>query len=292
MATVEERLGVLAKTHKEKVEALNTAVHSGTAAQVTALTDEIKKLEKDYKVLAEKKLYTSITSPRALVLQRDFPVISNSRVMSEGTFVGYQVSEKRVPVNMKLFCELHELPLDWWYETQALNKRMTLAIAQNLGLSAAALKEIDNSYAMEKLASEISLGKTPTSNTQIVRHIQRVFDLLIPEESGKVNTHDLEYIRSGYTKISRKENLSVICGKHSLMMSLLTDVFYHILTNTAYGVDYKRSKSAGSAKPAAKTAKSPAKTAKSPAKSSAKPAKTAKTAKSRAKTPATEKVAA
>ena len=92
---------------------------------------------------------------------------------------------------------------------------------------------------MDKLAAEIELGKTPTSDTQVVKHMQKVLDTLSPDE-GKVNGHDLAYVLSCYTKKNNKTALRVVCSKHTILQSLLMDVFHRVVTNGVYSVDYKK----------------------------------------------------
>lgn len=74
--------------------------------------------------------------------------------------------------------------------------------------------------------------------------MQRVMDLLSPGE-GKVNGHDLGYVMACYTKRNNRAALRVQCSKHTLLMSLMGDVFYRIATKGVYGVDYKRNGGSG-----------------------------------------------
>ena len=152
---------------------------------------------------------------------------------------GVEKSERMVQIDLRKFCEYKSLDMGWFYEMQALNKRLTLKAATELGVSAKDMKSIDDSYSMDKLAAEIDLGKTPTSDTQCVKHIQKVLDSL-SEGEGRVNSHDLAYIWLCYAKKNNKTALRVICSKHTILQSLLMDVFHRVVTNGTYGVDHKR----------------------------------------------------
>ena len=168
-----------------------------------------------------------------------FTTIGHKRVTDEGRMTGVEKADRTVQIDLKRFCEVKGFDLGWFYELQALNKRLTLRVAEGIGVTAAEMKRIDDSYNMDKLASEIQLGKTPTSDTQVVKHMQKVLDMLSPGE-GKVNGHDLGYVMACYTKRNNRAALRVQCSKHTLLMSLMGAVFYRIATKGVYGVDYKR----------------------------------------------------
>lgn len=159
--------------------------------------------------------------------------------MRAWSMTGVEKSTKMVQVDLKRFCEYRQLPLDWYYEVQALNKRLTLKVAVSLNMEKGELRNISDCYAMDKMAEQISLGGTPTSNTQCVAHMQKILDMLCPG-AGRVNGYDLAYVMACYTKRSNKEALKVICSKHSVLLSLLGDVFYNVLKGVGYGLEYKR----------------------------------------------------
>jgi len=125
-----------------------------------------------------------------------------------------------------------------------LNKRLTLKIAKDLGIPKAEITRIDNSFAMEAMAREIDLGKSPTSNTQLVKHMQAVLDELCPG-LGKVNGHDVKYAL--YASSKRKGLGKVSTAKHTALLAVLTDVFHRVAVNGVYSVDYKTVKGASGA---------------------------------------------
>ena len=124
-------------------------------------------------------------------------------------------------------------------ELQSLNKRLTVKVARSLGVGPTELRKINDSYTMSELAKEIELGKTPDSNSQVIKHMQKVLDLL-DEGCGKVNNYDLGYVMSTYTKRNSKRALSVSCSKHTVLQTILLDVFHRVATGKEYSVDYKR----------------------------------------------------
>lgn len=238
MAT-KERKAQLLKEHTAKIAEVNSVCAKGTNAEVEGKLTELANIEKEYRAIYEKEVFASLPSVRDALEMHHFETISHKKLTDEGVMTGVEASVKNVQIDLKRYCESHNLDTAWYYELQALNKRLTLKVAMSIGVPANKIREINDCYAMDKLAEQIELGKTPDSNTQCIKHMQKVLDMLEPE-CGKINNYDLAYVMAGYTKRSNKESLKVVCSKHSILQSLLTDVFHNVLTHKGYGLDFKR----------------------------------------------------
>lgn len=234
-----ERKAQLLKDFDAKITEVNKACAKGTNADVEGRLQELTNIEKEYRAIRESEVFAGLVDTHQAIELHHFTTIGHKRVTDEGRMTGVEKADRTVQIDLKKFCEVKGFDLGWFYELQALNKRLTLRVANNIGVSAAEMKRIDDSYSMDKLASEIQLGKTPTSDTQVVKHMQRVLDMLSPNE-GKVNGHDLGYVMACYTKRNNRAALRVQCSKHTLLMSLMGDVFFRIVTKGVYGVDYKK----------------------------------------------------
>lgn len=238
MATKDIKARLLAD-YEAKIAEVNKICAKGTAAEVEGKLTELKNIENDYRALREKEVFASCADVHEALVQHHFTTISHKKISDDGVMTGVEKSEKMAQIDLRKFCEYKSLDMGWFYEMQALNKRLTLKAATELGVSAKELKSIDDSYSMDKLAAEIDLGKTPTSDTQCVKHMQKVLDSL-SEGEGRVNSHDLTYVWLCYAKKNNKNALRVICSKHTILQSLLMDVFHRVVTNGTYGVDHKR----------------------------------------------------
>ena len=239
MATKDIKARLLAD-YEAKIAEVNKVCGKGTAAEVEGKLTELKNIENDYRALREKEVFASCADVHEALVQHHFTTISHKKISEDGVMTGIEKSERMVQIDLRKFCEYKSLDMGWFYEMQALNKRLTIKAATELGVSARDLKSIDDSYSMDKLAHEIDLGKTPTSDTQCVKHMQKVLDSL-SEGEGRVNGHDLAYVWLCYAKKNNKNALRVICSKHTILQSLLMDVFHRVVTNGTYGVDHKRS---------------------------------------------------
>ena len=233
-----EILAKMRKDHEAKVAELNVVCKNGSFAEVAAKEDEVKAIEKEYKKLMEVDVFSGLADMEEAIKKHHFETISHKAIREEGVLQGYEVVEKTVQVNLQRFAERKDLDMGWFYDLQGLNKRLTLKVATDLGLSDKEIKAISDSYYMNKLVKELEGGKTITSNTQIIKHMQSVLDAVAPE-SGKVNNYDLTYVMLTYAKRNRKA-LCLQCANHANLLSLMTDVFYRILTGAVYSVDYKK----------------------------------------------------
>ena len=243
MATIKDRKAQLVKDYEAKISEVNKLCGKATNTEVEGKLNELKNIENEYTKLLEKEVFDACADVHEALVKHHFTTIHHKQVREEGVLTGVEKSDKEITIDLKRFCEAKNIDMAWFYELQSLNKRLTLKAATELGVSAKELKDIDNSYNMDKLAAEIELGKTPTSDTQIVKHMQKVLDTL-SEGEGRVNGHDLTYLWMCYGKRNNKAALRVMCSKHNQLMTLLTDVFHRVVTDGVYGVDYKRKNSA------------------------------------------------
>lgn len=239
MATKDIKARLLAD-YETKISEVNKACAKGTNAEVEGKLNELKNIENEYRSILEKEVFASCADVHEALVKHHFETISHKKVYEDGLMTGIEKSNRMIQIDLRRLCENRGFDLGWFYEMQALNKRLTLKAATELGVSVKEIKSINDSYSMDKLAAEIDLGKTPTSDTQCVKHIQKVLDSL-SEGEGRVNNHDLAYIWLCYAKKNNKNALRVICSKHTILQSLLMDVFHRVVTNGSYGVDHKRS---------------------------------------------------
>lgn len=224
---------------KAKIAEVNRVIGKGTNAELEARLNELNNIEKEYRGVLEKEVFASLLDTRAAIEKHHFETIAHKKISNEGQLTGIEETTKNVQIDLAKFCEYKGFDRAWFYEMQALNKRLTLKVALAIGVPKTEIKKINDSYYMDKLAEQIELGKTPDSATQCVKHIQKVLDMVCPD-AGKVNGYDLAYIMGGYTKRSNKEALKLICSKHTVLQSLLMDVFHNVVTGKGYGLEYKR----------------------------------------------------
>lgn len=236
----------LSADFETKVKAINALyLAKAPSSTIDAELVKLKQIEKDYLTVLEKQVFRGLDTAYDALIKFTFDTISHKRVSENGVVTGIEATTKTVQVDLKKFCEYKDLSLDWYYEMQAFNRRLTLRAMLELKVPVKQIEELADCYYMHELARKIELGETPTSNTQCVKHMQKILDMLAPdgERLGHLDNCDLNYILATYTKRSKKELLTVITARHSELQTSLTDAFHRIITNKLYNVSYKRNKS-------------------------------------------------
>jgi hypothetical protein len=122
----------------------------------------------------------------------------------------------------------------WLYMAEQLNMLLTAQKAQDLGLDP---KVVNDSFAMSNIAREISLGKSPTSKTNILNTLQSIITAMLGE-GYKATSHDVNFLMSTYSKKNRKA-LTVTTANHKTLRGLLAEICHRIVTKKQYAVDYK-----------------------------------------------------
>lgn len=222
-----------------------------TAAEAALKTSEAEYLEvKQHEVFCElKKAEKPVI---AAVTRYSFPVLKHKTVREDGIEVGIELTEKERQIDLVKFCKFCELDTSWAYKVEKFGQLLCLRAAKELNMSAAEIKQIASTYYMKELARKENLGETPTSNTQIVKALQKVVDTFMFEagDNGanvyKVNNHDVAYLLMCYTKRSNRKELTVQVSKTGFVHALLMDICHRIVTGGVYGLDYRQEK----AKPA------------------------------------------
>lgn len=242
------------------------AVENSDPEKVKAAEAELQTLEAEYAESERIRVFSELRGREnpvlSAVMMHDYETLSHrvNRDSDTGSVIGVELVYRPVQVDLVRFCRFCKLPTAWQFKVEKLNQLLTLRDAQELKLSSAEMKNISKSFYMNEKAREIDIGKTPTSNTQVLSLIQSAIDdvLFLDDGKGKnsvrVNSHDLAYIIKCRTK--RSTPLKVSVCKNQMLHKLFVDVMYRITTGQMYGLDYKIVN--GNKAPAIKTTVEPA----------------------------------
>lgn len=135
----------------------------------------------------------------------------------------------------------------WQYKVEKFNQLMCFKAGKELKVKDSEMKRMTKTYYMSKLASEIEMGKTPTSNTQALKTLQEVIDSIIFKDDGngknvyKALSHDISFIDKTYVSLGAS-TLTARVSNPTTMRKIITRVLYRILTNGNYELDYKKIK--------------------------------------------------
>lgn len=162
----------------------------------------------------------------------------------ETGIVKRELAERERQIDLRkldVYCK-HGIAHDehWQYTVEKFNQLLCMRAATDLNLDT---KAVANSFYMNELSKQIDLGKTPTSNTQLLKQLQSVIDTIVYEDKDgknayKAKSQDVSYLVMLYTK-KGKERLSVSTAKHDFMRRLIMDILHRIVTEKAYTLEYK-----------------------------------------------------
>lgn len=127
---------------------------------------------------------------------------------------------------------------NWVWMLQALNKKLTARIIvgttnpDNKDALKERLAKLDDSYLMGEIRKEFLAGKTPTSNSQIQKELQKVVIAMVGE-GFKVLTHDVTYLVEGYAGIDKRTRALKV-SNHAGLASIVQMVIHRIDEGAPY----------------------------------------------------------
>jgi len=126
---------------------------------------------------------------------------------------------------------------NWAFMIQKLNLLLTIRACQRLNIDP---KSVNDSYSMAEVAREIDLGKTPTSNTNMLKTVQKIVDAMLGD-GYKATSHDVNYLLDIYVRKSRKA-LTVVCSNHRILRENIAGICHRIVTEGVYGAEFPKKK--------------------------------------------------
>lgn len=108
------------------------------------------------------------------------------------------------------------------------------------------VKRLEKKFYIQKVARDIDMGKTPTSNTQIMKGLQDIVNAIIFEDNGKggniykVQKRDIIYILD--LRNSRRTSGCVSLPKFETFATLLMDILHRIVTDSDFTFAYRTGK--------------------------------------------------
>lgn len=184
------------------------------------------------------------------IIKHSYNIVGHKSIREGGVLLGYElVDDKLRQIDLIKFCRYLDVSIDWQYKVEKFNQLLAFRTANELKMSKKQIEKLADSYYMNRLSREVEMGKTPDSNTQIVKLLQEVIDSIFFFDDGKgkgknlykVNNHDVAYLLMCYTRRGKKV-LSVNVAKHAYMHRLIMDVAHRIATNKVYDLEYKMKK--------------------------------------------------
>lgn len=226
------------------VAEINQAIKDGDTAKVRALEEEIANAVDEHVAAAQKECFDMcLAAPdpmRAAVTALSFETIAVKDVrQKESKIVLKELVEVNKPIDL---FKLHKAspsgigadPKNWVYYVEKMNFLLTAKACVDLGINP---KVVNDSYAMADISRDLDMGKTPTSNSQLLKVLQMVVVAMLGEDA-KAISHDVAFLNLTYAKKSRAA-LTVGCANHRNFCRLIAEVCHRIVTGKAYAVEFK-----------------------------------------------------
>ena len=231
--------------HEAAIAAYNTAFAATDMDAMREAEEAIVKAEGEFAEAAECEVFARCKATdhplREAAKIHSYRVIKHKTTREDRIVTGLEKTERERPIDLVRLATKCHLPTLWKNDVENLNQILTLLAAKEMGASAAELKAISQSYYMSKVTAAVDAGKTPMSNTQLVKMLQGICDKVLGESVVRVNNHDIAYIIAAHTKKGRGR-LAVGTADHALMHRLFLDVMHRCVTGAVYEVEFKKNK--------------------------------------------------
>lgn len=234
----------------------NTAMFENKFDIANKANTAIEDAEKDYLAQAQLAVFEALKETEnpmlSAIVKFDFPVIRHvdkkdkeSGITTRELIVkDRQIDIMRLDDYCKRFRSSIASDKDWHFMVQRFNQLMCLRSAKELKIDP---KKICDSYFMAEKAKEIDMGKTPDSNTAILKALQACIDAILFVDDGngknlyKATSHDVAFLLMTYTR-KGKTALSVATANHGTMRNLVACILNRIATDKSYTLEYKEAK--------------------------------------------------
>lgn len=246
---MEARLAALMDQLRQQVDEYNLAIGTknleGAAQKEKEYTDTLK-LANDIAWQATRERLSETNDPMlAAVYTLEYEIARVKDVKEEG---GDGIACPRTVVSgqrkidlLKLdrYCKGIGKEKDWNNKLEKYLFLMTLRAANELGIDP---KEVSDSYLMSDLVRKQEMGKTPTSNTALLKGLQAVVTAMLGEEC-KATSKDVAFLLHTFTR-KGKSALTVAISNPGNFRNLIAEVCHRIATDKAYKLEYKKAKEA------------------------------------------------
>ena len=198
------------------------AVAEYNVAKMNATLEELAKLEDPIKEAIIRKFYAA----KKVVVEKE-----------KGVELGATIEDKNERIDLVKLCTYTKRDDSWQYKVEILSYLLVLKTSTDLNETMERLQRTKKDYRLSKIAQSMDAGETPTSNNQIGKKMQEIFDALVPG-IGKVRKEDIVFLTNAANKYVPKDSNLADVG-HKVIRSALVDVLHNIITGERYQMKYK-----------------------------------------------------
>lgn len=225
------------------VTSYNEAMTKDSLSAVQEIEDDIAEVIKRYGAVSKDECFSALLRSDdpmlAAVKQLTYRVIKTKDVAIEGSKLKRrEIVDAEKAIDLR---DLHKKAIhgigknpQWVYAVEKMNCLMTFRVCKDLGINP---KGVKDNYYMSDFAKQIDLGKTPDSNTAVLKLLTQIVAMMIGGEFKPVSK-DVKYLDHIYSKKGKKA-LAVSCANHGNFTSYIAEICHRIVCNKVYDVEYK-----------------------------------------------------
>jgi hypothetical protein len=221
----------------------NRAMQSGTAKEVAELDRTISETIAEHAALATEMCFESCknsTDPmlKAIKTLRFDTIGVRDTQKKEDPFPVRSVVDREKQIDLdKLHTYCGEIGSDpdWIHMAMKLNMLLTAKGCKDLGIDP---RTVNDSYSMSEIARKMDMGKTPTSNTQILKLLKAVVDAMLGDGHTVLN-RDIAFLIDTHTKGNGKAQ-TVVFATHKEFRRRLAELCNRIVLSKEYYAEFKR----------------------------------------------------
>lgn len=248
----------------EAARALNTAILDDSFSEISAKQEELKRIIGNHNKAAMNEDFAILRSREKPMLEAIEKLVVNTIAVSENVntetkITTYDLKPATAYIDLlafEKFCEGKTIAANtgWKYMIEKLNYLCALRVAKEIGDD---VRTVEKRYHISPEAFKIDMGKTPTSNTQLLKQLQTIVDAVIFKDAGdgknayKATSHDVAWLVNTLTKAGKTAH-GLTYANASTTRGLVTRILNRIVTDSNYKLEYKTKKEA-EAEEAAKT---------------------------------------
>ncbi len=232
----------------ELTRQLNTAILEDSYTAAKTAEDALKDVISDHNTQAMREDFAVLRSRKSPMLEAieklEVDTIALDRKEDKETgIVTYDLKPSKAYIDLLSFEEfcgggIAHNPA-WKHKIEKYNYLCALRVAKEIGDD---VKTVAKRYAITPEAMGIDMGKTPTSNTQMLKGLQDIMDAVIYEDADgknkyRVTSHDVAWLVNTLTKAGKTAQ-GLAYANTKTTRGLITRIMNRIVLDGSYTLEY------------------------------------------------------
>lgn len=247
----EKLIVTLGENLKKSADDLNNAYKSGDLKQVVQGKAEVKKCIAEYNKRAhDDKLLAMAQAEnpmREAVTDYTYGTKKDRITKNkDGEETGVEIVDSTGSVTMLEVAKEAKLPHTWEYEIEKVSELLLIRKAKENydkvdDRQKVEIDRIRRRYKMSSDGRALEDGPNPTSNTQLIKRLQKVLDEIVPN-GGKIMTRHLNSLLERFGGDDKKETNGLKFAGTRATMGYVQKLYYSVVTGTEVKFSYKEEK--------------------------------------------------